>query len=165
MNAITITDTNIQIKNRLDSQKNLLLHAQYWGDHRVTTPSQLADTRSRAPTQESQCKSCVRHLTSNFYTGRQDTFSTNTPIRESTANKTHRITYRPTRKSTNTGNANRLTRHEKDFSNRALWKPHRDASRLKPTWWHTFLTLQHVNLQDTYASTLVAFLSTSCWQS
>ena len=91
---------------------------------------------------------------------------------ESTDNKTHRITYRPTRKSTNTGNANRSTLREKDFSKRALWKSHRDASRLKPTWWHT-LSRSNTWISDTHTQQRwslffqpeISRVAKNCWQS
>ena len=121
------------------SVKTFFYTPKYCGDHIETTPSQLADTHRRAPTLESPCKKPrwwfdFQHFCSSLAHVRNKHPNTG----ESTDNKTHRITYRPTRKSTNTGNANRSTRHEKDFSGLAQWKPHRDASRLEPTWWHTF---------------------------
>ena len=148
-------------------------HQILWRDHLVTTPSQLGDTRSRAPTLELRAKRLRWSFDSQHICWSPGQVCNKHPNTwESTDNKTHRITYRPTRKSTNARNANRSTLREKDFSNRALRKPHRDASRLKPTWWHT-LSRSNTWISDTHTQQRwslfiqpeISRVAKNCWQS
>ena len=107
-----------------------------------------------------RAKDCVGRLTSNIYADRLDTFATNTPIRK----KTPTITHIESRTHQN-GNLQTLETQIARLGMKNILQPRAvetTSRRLKieANLVAQIVTLQRVNLQYTYATTLVAFIST-----